>query len=284
MKLFIKITFFLVLALSQKFIYSQTSLKDSSGIKGYGVAVAPSSMRFRVRPGSVEKKYLTVTNDTYKPYKFSLSFADIEMGRNGKVSQLSIGEIADYGLSRWITASPNFIELEPGEKKKIEITLDVPDKEESYRAGWCIGMLDEVNERKEIVANPDQKGFSMGVIPSFGFGIYFYQNPPSLDVSAVEILDFSFSYDEESKYVHLLVKNKGKGISRSKAYIELNEIKTGFYEKMDLKVFNILPGREREFDFTLPGDLPKGHYSIMGVLDFGSEEEIKAASKEIIIK
>jgi hypothetical protein len=30
--------------------------------------------------------------------------------------------------------------------------------------------------------------------------------------------------------------------------------------------------------------MPKGHYSIMGVLDFGNEEEIKAASKEIIIQ
>ena len=78
------------------------------------------------------------------------------MERNGKVGQLPVGEIAEYGLSRWITASPNFIELEPGEKKKIEITLDVPDEEKSYRAGWCIGMVDEVNERKEIVANPDQ--------------------------------------------------------------------------------------------------------------------------------
>ncbi|MDB9989881.1 DUF916 domain-containing protein [Flavobacteriales bacterium] len=284
MNLKTKVIFFLVFALSQNFIHSQESSKDSSGIKGYGVAVAPSSMRFRVKPGSVEKKYLTVTNDTYKSYKFSLSFADIEMGRNGKVGQLPVGQIAEFGLSRWISASPNFIELAPGEKKKIEITLDVPDEEKSIRAGWCIGMLDEANERKKIVGNPDEKGFSMGVVPTFGFGIYFYQNPPSLDVSDVEIRDFSFSYDEESKYVHLLVKNIGKGISRSKAYIELNDLKTGYYEKMDLKVFNILPGREREFDFKLPGDLPKGHYSIMGVLDFGSEEEIKAASKEIIIK
>jgi hypothetical protein len=284
MNLTTKVIFFLVLVLSQNFIYSQGASKDSSRIKGYGVAVAPSSMRFRVNPGSVEKKYLTVTNDTYKPYKFSLSFADIEMERNGKVGQLPVGEIAEYGLSRWISASPNFIDLEPGEKKKIEITLDVPDEEKSYRAGWCLGMLDEVKERKGIVGNPDEKGFSMGVVPTFGFGIYFYQNPPGLDISDVEIRDFSFSYDEESKYVHLLVKNIGKGISRSKAYIEINELKTGYYEKMDLKVFNILPGREREFDFKLPGDLPKGHYSIMGVLDFGSEEEIKAASKEIIIQ
>jgi len=284
MNLKTKVIFFLVLALSQNFIYSQEASKDSSGIKGYGVAVAPSSMRFRVQPGSSEKKYLTVTNDTYKPYKFSLTFADIEMERNGKTVQVPVGEKAKYGLSSWISAAPNFIELNPGEKKKIEITIDVPDQDDSYRAGWCIGMLDEVKERTEIVSNPDEKGFTMGVVPTFGFGVYFYQNPPNLEVSDVEIKDFSFSYDDESKYVHLLVKNIGKGISRSKAYIELNEIKTGYYEKMDLKVFNILPGREREFDFKLPGNLPKGHYSIMGVLDFGSDEEIKAASKEIIIE
>jgi hypothetical protein len=30
--------------------------------------------------------------------------------------------------------------------------------------------------------------------------------------------------------------------------------------------------------------MPNGKYSIMGILDFGSDEEIKAVSKEIIIQ
>jgi hypothetical protein len=76
----------------------------------------------------------------------------------------------------------------------------------------------------------------------------------------------------------------GEGIAKAKVYIELNELNTGFEEKLDLQVFNILPQREREFDFLLPGKMPKGRYSIMGVLDFGSNVELKAASKEIIIQ
>jgi hypothetical protein len=97
-------------------------------------------------------------------------------------------------------------------------------------------------------------------------------------------MDFTFNYDDKNKYISLVAKNIGNGISRSKVYIELNELKTGYYEKLDLKVFNILPGRSRNFNFVLPGTMPNGRYSIMGVLDFGSDEEVKAASKEIIIQ
>lgn len=283
MNLTSKVIFFLVLVLSQNFIYSQEVSKDTSRIKGYGVAIAPSSIRFRTNTGSIEKKYLTITNDTYKQNNFQITFSDVDMDNSGKVSQMTKNMKSEYGLSSWVTASPNFVELKPGEKKKVEIILNVPKSDEALRAGWCIAMIDEIKERKKIQPT-EENGFSMGIIPSFGFAVYIYQNPPNLGVSDVEIKDFSFTYDEESKFVHLLVKNLGKGISKSKAYVELTELKTGYNEKLDLKVFNILPGREREFDFKLPGSMPKGHYSIMGVLDFGNEEEIKAASKEIIIQ
>ena len=254
---------------------------DEEAKSGFGVAVSPSSMRFAAKLGERQTKKLYVTNDTEKSYSFRLSFSNVEMDRNGVINPSLNGE--GYGLKNWISASPNFLELAPREKAVINVSVEIPDDPNSLHAAWCIGMVDQVVERKEIVLE-DANQMSMGVIPSFGFGVFFYQNPPELSVSEVEIKDFSFSYDDKHKYIHLLVENIGTGISRSKAYVELNELNTGYYEKLDLKVFNILPNRQREFTFQLPGKMPKGHYSIMGVLDFGSEEEIKAASKEIIIK
>lgn len=250
--------------------------------KGLGVAVSPSSMRFNVAVGKKQVKYLYITNDTEKPYAFKITFDNVDMDSEGKVGPANNSNY-EYGLTKWISASPNFIELEPFEKAKVEITVNVPDNEVNHHAAWCIGMVDQVTERKTIETNESDL-MSLGVIPSFGFGVYFYQNPPDLKVNQVEIMDFTFNYDEKNKYISLVAKNIGNGISRSKVYIELNELKTGYYEKLDLKVFNILPGRSRNFNFVLPGTMPKGRYSIMGVLDFGSDEEVKAASKEIIIE
>ena len=302
----LKIIFINILIFSQTIIQAQTNIEDSAQLESkkryeellskekkfdskneitnLGVAVSPSNMRFRTNPGKTETKKLTITNDTYNSYQFRIIFNDTEMSREGNVVQLPIGEFSKYSLSKWIIAKPNFIELKPGEKKEVEITIKVPANEKGNRAAWCVGIVDHVIQRNEITPDPNSESISVGISPSFGFAVYFYQNPPSLEVNEVEILDFSFTYDDDNKYIHLLAKNLGKGIAKAKVYIELNELNTGFEEKLDLQVFNILPETEREFDFLLPGKMPKGHYSIMGVLDFGSNVELKAASKEIIIQ
>lgn len=301
----LKIIFINILIFCQTIILGQTNIDDTNylnskkkydeliskekfdptdNITNLGVAVSPSNMRFRTKPGKIETKNLTITNDTYNSYQFKILFHDTEMGREGQVVQLATDKFSKYSLSKWITANPNFIELKPGEKQEVEITIKVPANEEGNRAAWCMAIVDHVIQREEIIQDPNSENISVGISPSFGFGVYIYQNPPSLSVNEVEILDFSFTYDDDNKYVHLLTKNLGKGIAKAKVYIELNELNTGFEEKLDLQVFNILPEQEREFDFLLPGKMPKGRYSIMGVLDFGSEEELKAASKEIIIQ
>lgn len=283
----------LILILNYNLTHSQNNATNSvggnnqsaplkEGSKALGVAVSPSSMRFNAEPGKTQTKYLHVTNDTQRPYKFKISFANVNMGRDGKISPNEENNY-EYGLKNWISAAPNFLELGPFEKAKVEITVNVPEGEINNHAAWCMGMVDQVTERKMLETN-DNESVSLGVVPSFGFGVYFYQNPPKLNISDVEIIDFTFNYDDNNKYISLLAKNNGRGISRAKVYVELNELGTGYYEKLDLKVFNILPGREREFSFQLPGPMPKGRYSIMGILDFGSDEEIKAASKEIIIQ
>ena len=283
----------LILILNYNLTHSQNNAANSAGgnnqsaplkegSKALGVAVSPSSMRFNAEPGKTQTKYLHVTNDTQRPYKFKISFANVNMGRDGNISPNEENNY-EYGLKNWISAAPNFLELGPFEKAKVEITVNVPEGEINNHAAWCMGMVDQVTERKMLETN-ENESVSLGVVPSFGFGVYFYQNPPKLNVSDVEIIDFNFNYDDNNKYISLLAKNNGRGISRAKVYVELNELGTGYYEKLDLKVFNILPGREREFSFQLPGPMPKGRYSIMGILDFGSDEEIKAASKEIIIQ
>jgi hypothetical protein len=264
-------------------ISKEISIKDlkQGEISNLGVAVAPSSMRFRTNPGNSDTRILTITNDTYKKYRFKITFSDVDMNREGTITG---DKTTDIGLKNWIVADPNFVEIEPGEKAKINITVNIPNIDAANRAAWCMGIIDEVQENTEIAPNENSESLTFGVKPSFGFAVYFYQNPPSVGVSEVEILDFSFSYNEKNKYIHLLVENIGKGIARAKAYVELDELNTGYHETLDLQIFNVLPSRQREFTFTLPGKMPNGKYSIMGILDFGSDEEIKAASKEIIIQ
>ena len=56
-----------------------------------------------------------------------------------------------------------------------------------------------------------------------------------------------------------------------------------FQSKLPEKRFTILPQFYRDFYFDLPANLAKGKYSAVGVLDFGSKEEIVVAEVEFTI-
>lgn len=254
---------------------------DSNKITDMGVAVAPSTMRFHCKPGKTQKMYLTLTNDTYQKNSFKLTFSDVTMDEYGRIGQVPIGQFEKFGLTKYVSASSNFVELMPGEQKKIEIVVTLPEEPNAYFPYWGLLMVDEVKERDFII--PDIAGedaMGMGVIPTYGFGIYIYQNPPNVSTSKVEIEDYSFNADDENSYVFLKVKNVGDGIGTCKAYVDLNNFNTGKTERLQIKTFNVMPGASREMNIQFPGNLESGHYSAMLVLDFGSEEELEAAEIE----
>ena len=94
-------------------------IKDT--ITDMGVAVAPAMVKFTTIPGYSDVKYVTITNDTKKPEKFKISVADYEMNDKGTVKQMPTNIFHEYGISKWITISPSFVELRPGEAKKLPL-------------------------------------------------------------------------------------------------------------------------------------------------------------------
>ena len=145
-------------------------------------------------------------------------------------------------------------------------------------------MVDQAKEKEFLVPEgADQEKIAMGVIPTFGFGVYVYQNPPDVEVSRVEITDFTYTFDDDNRYVQLSAKNLGDGISYCKSYLEIVGFNNGFNERLPLKQFNVFPGQSRDFNLQLPGNLEPGSYSVMAVIDFGSDEELQAAEIEITV-
>lgn len=254
-------------------------------ITDMGVAVAPATLAFRVKPGKSETKYVTITNDTYKPNKFKISFSDFTMDRGGSIVQVPIGKDGEFGLTKWIMASPSFVELKPGEKKKIAVTITLPDEDSANKSVCALMMIDLTKEREYIVPSDAMEGnYVMGVIPTYGFGVYIYQNPPNVKINKVEITSFTFNYDSLNKYVRIMAKNVGDGMGFCKSFVEITNLNTGKSEKFPLRQFTIFPGLERDLDFVIPGSISKGNYSAMAVLDFGSNEEIEAAEVEFKVE
>ena len=248
-----------------------------------GISVSPSHVHFSVKPGAIQMKEIKVINDSKNKVAFQIGFSDFIMGRNGKTMAVK-AESSKYALSKWLSTSPSYFELKPGESQKVTVTITVPSDETGSVAAWTVMAVDQVVEKPALSFKGDDKTIALGIIPSFGFGIYIYQNPPNVKVNEVEIQKFSFKDSTGKKNLSLEVKNVGDGIGFCSSYVELTSLNTGKKQKLKVKQFTILPGFYRDFSYELPADIPKGKYSAVGVVDFGNEQEIKAAELDLSIE
>lgn len=253
---------------------------ENQNYQNAGVAVSPAHLRFSVAPGESKTSKVTINNDTDRPGSFKLSFNDFNMNGYGKSEFLKPGE-GDHSLSKWINISPSFVELKPGEKKEVIVTVTIPsDDATANKAAWCVLLVEQAEERKTIDPGSNTDQISFGIIPTFAFGVFIYQNPPNVELNKVEIIDFDFIATEYEKSLSIDVENIGDGITYCNVYVEVTNLKTGESEKVAIKTFTIVPGLKREFNFPLPEKYVAGSYSAVGVLDFGSEEELQAAEIE----
>ena len=285
-----KSVFILLLSMSSLLITAQQTEKKTPTGKPdggetqttTGISVSPSSLRFNAQPGAIATKQVKVTNDTKKPFKFQIGFSDFQMDANGSPMGIKAHQ-SKYALSKWITASPSFFELGPGENKTITVTIDVPNDDTANIAAWTIMMIDQSTERAPLDAKSNGKAIALGIVPSFGFGVYIYQNPPNVKSTSVEIQKFSFEENKGKRNLKMEVQNKGDGIGFCSSYVELTNTTTGKQERLPIRQYTILPAFHRTFLYTLPDKLTSGKYSAIGILDFGSKDQIEASEIEFTV-
>ncbi len=282
MRVFI-VLFFLLSMQVIVFSQQQRPAIPDSAFQDMGVSVSPSSMHLNIKPGTTVTKEIKVKNDTKKINKFNVMFNDFEMNNHGKPVSPKPNE-CKYCLSKYISASPTYFELKPGEEIKIKLTIALPDSEDAYRAMWTIVAIDQVVDRPQLDLEPKPNRLAMGVIPSIGFGVYIYQNPPNVKINKVNIEKFQFVEKDDKRYFDLKVKNIGDGISYCNSYISLTNLNTGEQKKVNVKKFTILPQFIRDFKIELPTGLLPGKYTAVGVVDFGDADEMIAAQADFEIK
>ncbi len=264
--------------------YSTGSDEDEKYNKG--ITVSPSHLNFKVDLGKTKTQKVKVANYTSKLKKFKVVYNDFDMALNGKSQFLEAGT-SKYSLTKYINIAPTFLELQPGETADISITVTIPDDSLANRAAWGVLMIEQAEERQTLdPGNSSGNTVAFGITPTVAFGVWIYQNPPHVVTNAVEILDFAYEGSDNTKPKLLLlnVENTGDGISFCKSYVELTNLGTGEQQVLGGKRFTVLPGYKRTFFYDVPAILPKGKYSAVGVIDYGSNSEILAAELEILIE
>lgn len=262
----------------------QTSSETQNG-KVTGVAVSPAHFHLSINPGEEKTIKITVTNNTNKKNSFKIGMVDFDMNSGGKAMFLPPSADRSYSLSRWSTIAPTYIELEAGEKKQVSVNIAIPLTEEGKKAAWTIVMIEQQVPRDKLDPTDNESGtVAFGVVPSYAFGIFVYQNPPNVDNNNVEISNFKYNTADSLSNIAINAENVGDGIAYCVAYVDITNLTTGYQKRLLVKRFTIVPGIEREFRFSLPKDLPKGDYVAVGVIDYKNAEEIKAAKTKFTIK
>lgn len=251
-------------------------------VMGQGASVAPSRLFFTASPGESQNQVLRVTNSASSRQAYSIGFADFEPdGNKGKTRMIQHGESV-HSLKNVISATPNFFELDPGETQEVNVSVTLANVPEANQVKWGSVIVKLARERQPG-ENEQQMGF--GIMETFQFVIYAFQTPPSASLLRAEITGFkSASNESGARGVELSVVNSGEAIANCASYVELTSFNTGTVERIGVKAFTLLPGSEREIFFEIPDTIQSGTYSALGVVDFGSREEVEAAELELKIE
>jgi hypothetical protein len=263
--------------------FSQNSSKQQPQDRtSTGVSVSPAHFHFSQEQGELKTYDITVNNSTASAKQFKVNIYDFDMNHKGKSSFLPAGK-GKYSLSKWLNISPSFVELKPFENKKVKVTVSIPNDDTGRKAAWSIIMIEQEAPRTSLLnTKKDGNTVALGVIPTFAFGIFAYQNPPNVINNKVEFTDFQFNAINSESALYLKVENTGDGIAYCTSYIDLTNLETGEQQRLQVKKFTIIPDLVRDFTFKLP-TLTKGKYLAIGVLDYESSEEIQAAKMEFEI-
>lgn len=277
------ITLSIILNVTVVFSQNDSTTTSEKSYKTRGISVSPAHFHLNMKPGEVKTYSVTVKNDIDKPTQFKINIYDFNMNGKGKSSFIA-PRTGKYSLSKWMSISPTFIEVQPGEKKEVKFTVSVPDTEEGRKAAWSILMVEQEKPRETL--EPPKKSdetVALGVIPTYAFGVFVYQNPPNVISNNVEITNFLMEERDSTKLIKIEAANKGDGIAYCTSYIDLTNLTNGKQQRLTVKRFTILPDLTRYFNFVIPKELPKGKYLAIGVLDYEKSEEIQAAKMEFEI-
>lgn len=257
---------------------------STTAIFSQSVAVSPSRLYYKLGLGEYKSQEVTVTNNSKTPQSFQVSFADFESrGNKGKTTVMNVGE-SEHSCSNWISATPSFFTLNPGETQKVKVLMQVPNTPDANKVKWAI-MIVKLAREKKAPGEGNEKTVGFGIIQTFQFIIHIFQTPPTVTYKDAAITSFKeVSSDKEGKKDLMLeVKNTGEAILDCASYIELTNLTTGETQRLPIKAFSVLPSGERQIIFNLPSNLKSGDYSVLGVVDYGSKEKVEAAEMDISI-
>ncbi|RAJ79060.1 hypothetical protein CLV59_106120 [Chitinophaga dinghuensis] len=252
------------------------SPSDSSPTKRSGLLFRPATIDFRLSPGQTGIGKVLITSAMPVHKQFTIYTADFVRDSAGGHVYTAGGSIPQ-SCAKWIKLDKTFFEIDSGQTVELPFKLVAPeDSLSNAEMKWAMIFLETTQE--QIVETAD--GVRTKVNGRMRVGVHIYQTPPGITEKDVEIQGFQLPKDS-NRVCLITCKNTGRMQLEINSYIELSNNATNERTKVYFPLFPMFPGQVRIVPFQLPDNLPKGKYSLIGVIDAGGDVPIAAVQENI---
>ncbi|TJZ60393.1 hypothetical protein FAZ15_10320 [Sphingobacterium olei] len=243
-----------------------------------GITVGPPRLFFVSNAGENQIQTVDVTNPS-KDYTLDLSVSleDWRYTLYGDNEMAPIGTFTNSGAS-WISISEPFFSLKPGETKRLNVNLAVPQTvsyTDSVPVHTSMLFVTQLNPRQGV----DKEGANIKIAVRSGIKIYHRFN--GKDKADLEITNLKHMHvDSVGDFLELAFDVTGNIWMEGKVRAEFINQETGQKIVLDNMAFYCLPGDKRKQYIQVPKELTKGNYLVSVMLFYGEEDMVKAAELE----
>jgi hypothetical protein len=245
------------------------------------VNINPTLLSFNAAAGESSSQTITIVNISNEKQVFQLTLGDWLRDSLGNHQYLKAGTLS-RSCANWIKLDNSFIEIEPRASKEIRVTLSAPtDTLMLKEMKWAMLFVQNVKEQEN---SKKKKGKVNAIINEiFRFGIHLYQTPPGIHNFEAKAIDLRPDESIKGSY-NFFVRNTGNVMLQCQARLELTNMETGEEIKLERIEFPIFPDANRTIPLAIPGNLKKGRYSVLAMLEYHDDMPLEAIEMTIEIK
>lgn len=244
-----------------------------------GLTVGPPRIYYVADPGQNQFQYVDVSNPS-KDYALDLavSFEDWAYSAIGD-NMLSPKGSLPTSCASWMSVSEPFFSLKPGETKRLQLQMQVPQqiKEDRNTVPIHTTMLfvTQLNPR----TSQETEGANIRLAVRSGIKVYHRFNGKIK--SELDIVDLAYRHvDSVGHYLELDFNTGGNIWLEGQVRVEFLNQETGDRFKLDDVRFYALPGEQRKHFILLPAALKTGNYLATVMMFYGEDNDVKVGELE----
>lgn len=266
---------------TNKLLWTAVIFLSSLGVlNAQELEVSPTTLMFNANPGSSQTKQVFVRNKAAVEQSYIFNLADWLIDESGETKYFSPGTTG-RSCTEWITVSPALVTLQPNESARVNVTMLVPEGNQSTK--WAMLFVESAVEKTG--AEAVDKNVQMGLQLSARIAIPIYQSPDANTLYKGTLEGLTETKDKEGNMAfETLAINLGDKILNCKVFFTFSNLETAEEITSNAIEFSLLPESNKKLSYSVTEALKPGTYSVAAILDYGHNEQLEGIQLDIEVK